>query len=68
MRRHRARGGAWALVYLALRGVLGLVVAMMRSGRVNQVEQLTLRHKIAVLRRQVSGLRTSPPTVPSWRR
>ena len=54
MRRHRARGGLWAFVYLALRHVLGLVVVMMRSESTNQVELLALRHEIAVLRRQVS--------------
>jgi len=54
MQRHRVRGGLWALVYLALRCVLGLVVVMTRSERVNRVEVLALRHEIAVLRRQVS--------------
>jgi hypothetical protein len=54
MRRHRARGGLWPLVYLALRHVLGLVVVMMRSESANQVELLALHHEIAVLRRQVS--------------
>jgi hypothetical protein len=53
MRRHRARGGLWALVYLGIRSVLELVAVMMRSESANQVELLALRHEIAVLRRQV---------------
>jgi putative transposase len=53
MRRHQVRGGLWALVYLALRGVLGLLVALMRSETGNEVELLALRHEVAVLRRQV---------------
>jgi len=53
MRGHRARGGLWALVYLALRQVLGLVVVMLRSESANQVELIALRHDVTVLRRQV---------------
>src|ERR1700688_52467 len=53
MPRHRARGGLWALVYLALRHVLELVVVMTRSEGANQIELLALRDEIVVLRRQV---------------
>jgi hypothetical protein len=53
MRRRWARGGLWALSYLALRRILELVVVMMRWESANQVELMALRHEIAVLRRQV---------------
>lgn len=53
MQSHRVRGGLWALVYLALRHLLGLVVILMRSEGANQIELLALRHEVAVLRRQV---------------
>jgi hypothetical protein len=52
MRRHEVRGGLWAFVYLALRRVLELVIALLRSQNTNQVELLALRHEVAVLRRQ----------------
>jgi putative transposase len=53
MRRHRVRGGLWALVYLALRRLFELVVLLLRSKNANQVELLAMRHEIAVLRRQL---------------
>jgi hypothetical protein len=44
MQRDRARGGLWALVYLALRRLFELVILLMRSEVTNQVELLELRH------------------------
>ena len=54
MRRDRARIGLWALVYLGLGRLLGLVVLVCRSERAKEVELLALRHEVAVLRRQVN--------------
>jgi transposase InsO family protein len=42
----------WSFVYLAVRGVLGLVVLAVRPGRSKDLEILVLRHELAVLRRQ----------------
>jgi hypothetical protein len=39
-------------VYLAVRGVLGLIVLAARPGRSKDLEILVLRHELAVLRRQ----------------
>jgi putative transposase len=39
-------------VYLAVRGVLGLIVLAVRPGRSKDLEILVLRHELAVLRRQ----------------
>ena len=52
-RRRRAPNGLWALIYFALRSLLGLVVARRRSEAAKEVELLVLRHEVAVLRRQV---------------
>ena len=51
--RERAQSGLWALVYLGLGRLLGLVVLACRSEGANEVELLALRHEVAVLRRQV---------------
>ena len=42
----------WSFVYLAVRGVLGLIVLAVRPGRSKDLEILVLRHELAVLRRQ----------------
>ncbi len=42
----------WSFAYLAVRGVLALVVLAARSGRSKELEILVLRHELAVLRRQ----------------
>jgi hypothetical protein len=42
----------WSLVYLAVRGVFGLLVLAVRPARSKDVEILVLRHELAVLRRQ----------------
>ncbi len=42
----------WSFVYLAVRGVLGLVVLAVRPKRSKDLEILVLRHELAVLRRQ----------------
>jgi putative transposase len=42
----------WALVYLALRRVLGLIVLCWQSADAKEVEILVLRHQLAILRRQ----------------
>jgi transposase InsO family protein len=41
-----------SFVYLAVRGVLGLIVLAVRPGRSKDLEILVLRHELAVLRRQ----------------
>jgi len=45
-------GALWSFVYLAVRGVLGLIVLAARPGRSKDLEILVLRHELAVLRRQ----------------
>jgi hypothetical protein len=42
----------WSFVYLAVRGVLGLIVLAGRPGRSKDLKILVLRHELAVLRRQ----------------
>lgn len=42
----------WSFVYLAVRGVLALIVLAVRPGRSKDLEILVLRHELAVLRRQ----------------
>jgi hypothetical protein len=44
----------WSFVYLAVRGVLGLIVLAVRSARSKDLETLVLRHELAVLQRQSS--------------
>lgn len=68
MRRQRVRGGLWALLYLALRRLLELVVVLMRSERANQIELLALRHENAVLKRQVGRPTYQPADRGSWPR
>ena len=53
MRRYRASGQLWAFGYLAVRRLLELVVLLIRSDEVNEIELLALRHEVALLRRQV---------------
>ena len=60
MRRERARSGLWALVYLSIRRVLGLVALLARSRGTTEIELLALRHEVAVLRRQVGRPRYQP--------
>jgi hypothetical protein len=44
----------WSFVYLAVRGVLGLIVLAVRSARSKDLEILVLRHELAVLQRRSS--------------
>ena len=44
----------WSFVYLAVRGVLGLIVLAVRPARSKDLEILVLRHQLAVLQRQSS--------------
>jgi hypothetical protein len=44
----------WSFVYLAVRGVLGLIVLAVRPARSKDLEILVLRHELAVLQRQSS--------------
>jgi hypothetical protein len=60
MRREWARSGLWAVVYLSLRRVLGLVALLARSRGGKEIELLALRHDVAVLRRQVGRPRYQP--------
>ena len=53
MRRRRTRAQLWAFVYLAFRRLLELIILVGRSDDAKEVELLTLRHEVAVLRRQV---------------
>jgi hypothetical protein len=41
----------WSFVYLAVRGVLGLIVLAVRPARSKDLEILVLRHELAVLQR-----------------
>ena len=52
MRQHQVCEGLLAFAYLAFRLVLELVLVSLRSENSNQVELPTLRHELAVLRRQ----------------
>jgi putative transposase len=42
----------WSFVYLAVRGLLGLIVLAARPGRSKDLEILVLRHELAVLQRR----------------
>jgi putative transposase len=53
MRRKRAGSQLWAFAYLALRRFLESAVLLIRSDASKEVELLVLRHKLAILRRQV---------------
>lgn len=50
---HRAKPVVFALIYLALRRVLELIVLVCRNQEAKELEILVLRHQVAVLRRQV---------------
>jgi transposase InsO family protein len=50
----------WSFVYLAVRGVFGLIVLAVRPARSKDVEILVLRHELAVLRRQSARPRRTP--------
>jgi hypothetical protein len=50
----------WSFVYLALRGVLELMVLCWRSTDAKEVEILVLRHQLAILRRQHPRPRLQP--------
>ncbi len=54
MRGRRARGQLWAFVYLAVRRLFELFLLSFRSEQSKEVELLTLRHEVGVLRRQVA--------------
>src|ERR1039458_2925820 len=56
MRRHRTRGGLWALAYLTIRRLLELVILIARTDGAKEIELLALRHEVVVLRRQVKRL------------
>jgi putative transposase len=51
-----------SLVYLLLRQVLQMLTQLARDGGAKDVELLVLRHHVAVLRRQVDGPPSYPPT------
>jgi putative transposase len=48
----RFRPQLWALVYLAIRRVLSLMVLVLRSNESREIEILVLRHELEILRRQ----------------
>ena len=60
MRRHRTRGGLWALAYLTIRRLLELVILIARTDGAKEIELLALRHEVVVLRRQVKRLSLEP--------
>jgi putative transposase len=53
MRGARAQSQLWAFAYLSVRRVLELVVLLVRSDDAKEIELLSLRHEVAMLRRQV---------------
>jgi putative transposase len=65
-RRDGAQSGLWALVYLGLGRLLGLVVSVCRSDGANEVELVALRHEVAVLRRQVKRPTYRPADRALW--
>ena len=49
-----------ALLYLALRRLVELIVLLGRPGNRKELEIIVLRHELSVLRRQAGRLRNSP--------
>jgi len=56
----RAKPVIFALIYLALRRLLELIVLICRCEEAKELEILVLRHQVAVLRRQVSRPELGP--------
>jgi hypothetical protein len=52
MRGRRARGYLWAFAYLALRRLLELLILLARSRAAKEIELMTPRHEVAMLRCQ----------------
>jgi hypothetical protein len=66
MRGYWARGQPWAFVYLAVRRLFDLFLLSFRSEESKEIELLTLRHEVEVLRVRLHVLPTSPPIMPCW--
>jgi putative transposase len=56
----RAKPVVFALIYLALKRLLELIVLICRCKEAKELEILVLRHQVAVLRRQVSRPELGP--------
>ena len=57
----------WSFLYLILGRVLRILLLLMRGDRSKELEILTLRHQVAVLRRQVHCPDLGVETVSCWR-